>query len=244
METECNSLEFHGRAVRPPKSLPGECTDGPFTIACKLRGLTQTCMDMLDDEKYFHDLMTFVTENTIRRIRALREWRWQKHPETKPNADDPHRSGGFGFADDAVAMLSVEQYRQFILPYHKRLAAKLADGSRGSVHLCGNATHLFKTLRDELNIWSFDTGFPVDFKWLRETLGPEVTIYGGPTVMLLKSGTPDEIRDDVKRICESGALLPGKFVLREANNLAPCTPVENLLAFYAASKEFGRYDKA
>jgi len=34
----------------------------------------------------------------------------------------------------------------------------------------------------------------------------------------------------------------GRFILREANNLAPCTPVENVVAFYQAGKEFGRYE--
>jgi hypothetical protein len=33
----------------------------------------------------------------------------------------------------------------------------------------------------------------------------------------------------------------GRFVLREANNLAPCTPVENITAMYEAGKEFGVY---
>lgn len=34
----------------------------------------------------------------------------------------------------------------------------------------------------------------------------------------------------------------GRFVLREGNNLAPCTPVENVEAMYGAGKIFGLYE--
>jgi hypothetical protein len=33
----------------------------------------------------------------------------------------------------------------------------------------------------------------------------------------------------------------GRFILREANNLAPGTPIANVVAFYEAAKEFGQY---
>jgi len=33
----------------------------------------------------------------------------------------------------------------------------------------------------------------------------------------------------------------GRFVLREGNNLAPCTPLENIEAMYEAGKLYGRY---
>ena len=58
---------------------------------------------------------------------------------------------------------------------------------------------------------------------------------------LLRDGKPEQIRKEVKRICESGIMEGGRFVLREANNLAPCTPIENVEAMYAAGKEYGRY---
>ncbi|MCG2661822.1 MAG: hypothetical protein L6437_16445 [Kiritimatiellae bacterium] len=118
---------------------------------------------------------------------------------------------------------------------------EFSDGSPVSIHLCGDATRHFKFLRDRLNVQAFDTGFPVDFAWLRQELGPDVQVNGGPTIMLLKDGKPEQIRKEVKRICASGIMEGGRFVLREANNMAPCTPIENVEAMYAAGKEFGRY---
>ena len=75
---------------------------------------------------------------------------------------------------------------------------------------------------------------------VRKALGPGVQINGGPTIMLLKDGTPDRIRREVKRICESGIMEGGRFILREANNMPPGVPLENLRAMYTAGKEYGR----
>ena len=135
----------------------------------------------------------------------------------------------------------MKHYQDFILPYHRRLAQEFSDGGKISIHLCGDATHLFKFLKENLNVYSFDTGFPVNFAQLREELGPEVTVYGGPNIMLLKNESAENIKQEVERICTSGIMKGGKFILREGNNLAPCTPIENIKAMYEAGKVFGRY---
>jgi uroporphyrinogen-III decarboxylase len=71
-------------------------------------------------------------------------------------------------------------------------------------------------------------------------IGPDIQINGGPTIMLVKDGTPQEIDIETRRICESGVLEGGRFILIAANNLAPCTPVENIAALYAAGKIYGK----
>ena len=238
MQQECPRMEFEGLPVKPPVNIPGEGTDGPFDLAYKLRGAAEVCLDMYEDPKYYHDLMTFITENIIRRIKAIRQWRWARNPDAP---DKGKFKGSLGFADDAIAMISTRDYEQFVFPYHKRLVEEFSDGSPVSIHLCGDATRHFKILRDRLNVQTFDTGFPVDFAWLRKELGPDVQINGGPTIMLVKDGKPEQIRKEVKRICASGIMEGGRFILREANNMAPCTPLVNIEAMYAAGKEFGRY---
>lgn len=239
MQDACPRMEFEGLPVSPPLTIPGEGTDGPFSVAYKLRGAEDVCIDMYEDPKYYHYLMAFITENTIKRMKAIREWRWSRIPDSPDRG--VFKSGNFGFADDAIAMISTKQYEEFVLPYHRRIVEEFSNGGPISIHLCGDATRHFKFLRDTLNVYSFDTGFPVDFGWLRKELGPDVQIAGGPTIMLLKSGTSVEVRQEVKRICRSGIMEGGRFILREANNLAPCTPIENIEAMYSAGKEFGRY---
>jgi uroporphyrinogen-III decarboxylase len=140
-----------------------------------------------------------------------------------------------------VVLLSTEQYREYVYPYHKRIADEFSDGGRIGVHLCGDATRHFRFLRDALHVYSFDTGFPVDHGRLRRELGPEVEIYGGPTVMLLRSGPAETVAAEVRRICELGVMDGGKLVLIAANNMAPHTPLEHVAAMYEAAKEYGRY---
>jgi len=37
---------------------------------------------MMSDPDYYHDLMTFITDCLIRRMKALRQWRWQRYPDS------------------------------------------------------------------------------------------------------------------------------------------------------------------
>lgn len=84
----------------------------------------------------------------------------------------------------------------------------------------------------------FETGFPVDFGTLRKELGPQIILQGGPTVMLLHDGTPEEVSLETRRILNSGVCGNGNFILREANNLAPHTPLANLVAMYQAARSW------
>ena len=207
-------------------------TDGPFTAAANLRGATEICLDIYEDPDFVRALLAYITEATIVRIKA---WREMLGHDPKPTC--------WGIADDSIQLLSCETYRELVLPCHKRLFEELAGPGPHSIHLCGDATRHFKTIRDELNVTVFDTGFPVDFAWLRKELGPDVQINGGPTVQLLAHATPEEVGKEVRRILSTGVMDGGRFVLREANNLSPGIPEENIAAMYHAVCEFGAYSE-
>ncbi|HEY3416284.1 MAG TPA: uroporphyrinogen decarboxylase family protein [Armatimonadota bacterium] len=239
MHEACTHLEFAGRPVNPPARLPAEGTDGPLDLAYKLRGAENLLVDMLADEDYYHDLMTYVTDNIINRIKQLRQLRWTRFPDSSDA--NVYRLPNYSFADDAIALLSEEHYREFVYPYHQRIFNEFSDGAAASIHLCGDSTRHFKFIHQALHVMAFDTGFPVDHGRLRHTLGPDVQINGGPTVMVVKDGTPADIESEVRRICASGVMHGGKFVMIAANNLAPRTPVENIAALYQATKHYGRY---
>jgi len=221
--------EYKGRPVisATPCALG---TDGPFTVACSLRGAPEMCMDLLLDPDYAHRLLDFITEAAIVRIKAWKSYLGQE-PVTQ----------SWGFADDSIALLSTEMYKEHILPYHRRLVETFSKGGPNSIHLCGDASRHFKTLQEELNIQSFDTGYPIDHGWVRRTLGPGVHISGGPNVGLLKFGSPSDVERETARILQSGIMEGGKFVLREGNNLPPGVPLENLWAMYKAGKKYGVY---
>jgi uroporphyrinogen-III decarboxylase len=207
---------------------PGGGTDGPMTVACNLRGACEFCTDLLDDPEYAVELLDYVTEAAITRIKAYRQ---RMGLDVRPQ--------GFGYADDSIALLSTSMVEELILPRHRRMIDELSQGGPNSIHLCGNATRHFPLLKENLGIMSFDTGFPVDFAWLRTTLGPEVEILGGPSIPFLETSTPEEIREESRRILNSGIMNGGRFILREGNNLSPAVGPDKVAAMYAAAKLWG-----
>lgn len=232
MEEYCKTHTFMDRPIVPPMAYPGEGTDGVLDLAYKLRGAANLLVDMLEDEAYFADLMEWITNNLIHRMHTLRDMH-EKRWGNRPN--------GLYFADDAICMISHEMYREYVLPYHKRIVDAFSGGEKISMHICGSNMQHFGGLVRELNVGEFDTGFPIDFDRLRDDVGENVIINGGPTVMCVKDGTPEQIRSEVKRILASKTARGGHFVMIAANNLAPCTPVENIALMYETVREFGRY---
>ena len=210
----------------------GLSTDGPMTIACNLRGAAQFCMDLYLDSDYAMQLLDYITEATILRIRALRDFFGLPLPDN------------YWFADDSIALLSVADYERFILPFHQKLLAGITTG-RGReniIHLCGDATRHFPLIRDRLHVNNFDTGYPVEHGKLAQVLGPEITIQGGPRIDLLRHGTPEETAAETRRILDEVRPYTRRFVLREANNLPPGTPLDNVAAMYDTVRKFGQYD--
>ena len=206
-------------------------TDGPMTVCCNIRGATEFVIDMMEDPDYALELLDFVTTAIITRIKAYRQ-----------RLGHPEKVSPWGFADDSIEMLSTKTYAEFIYPFHKRMVDELAEpGSRISIHLCGDDQRHFTFLRDNLNVRSIDTGFPINHGTARRELGNEVELYGGPSVPLLRLGTTEQVREETIRILQGGVMEGGKIVLREGNNLAPETPLENLWAMYETAKEYGRY---
>jgi hypothetical protein len=220
-------LEHHPTYLDRPVTLEpfGLHTCGPLTIALALRG-SELFLDFYTEPEYVRVLLDFVVEGTIARIYAHR--RFFQLDQIAPE---------LFFADDAIEMISPGMLSEFLLPCYKRLKTALTSAERIKIHLCGDATRHFKTLRDELGVYDFETGYPVDFGRLRRELGPEVLIHGGPSAILLRYGSPAEVRVETARILNSGICEGGRFVLREGNNLAPLTPPANLEAMYGTARD-------
>ena len=228
MEAASEGMTFEGRPVKlGPWTLCG--SDGPVTVACNLRGADNFMMDMVADPDYADRLMGHITQASIHRRRAF-EGYW---------GDRIGR--GNGLADDSCVLISNQMYADQVLKHHRAFYEAQPDRPR-SMHMCGDATRLFPMMHEQLNVVNFDTGFPVDFGQLREQLGDDVAIQGGPEVALLLNGTPQQVYDRAKGILRSGVMRGGKFLLREGNNLPPNVPEGNLQAMYTACLEHGRHE--
>jgi len=205
--------------------------DGPLTIATNLRG-AEFYTDLYEDPEYAQRLMEFITRGAIIRNRAMFEHFGLDAFE------GPHG----GIADDSVQLISTEMYRERVLPLHRLYLSQWSVEGPHNMHLCGDATRHFPTIRDELHVMTFDTGFPVDHGRLREALGRDVEILGGPDVPLLQNGKPREVYDRTAAILNSGIMEGGRFILREGNNLSPCCHEANLASMYRACLEHGVFN--
>jgi hypothetical protein len=220
--------EYLGRPIQVNLPWGGLSCDGIMTIACSVFGPDFVCTAMASEPERLRRLLDFMTDALLARLQAWGERFGVPFPRDK-----------FGFGDDSIALISTKMYREHILPHHKKMHDACSTDRWRWMHLCGDASRQFRTLVDELNIRHFDTGFPIDLGRVRQELGPEIRLDGGPHIEMLHFGTPAEIEAEVERICGSGVLQGGLFCLREANNLAPGTPLENMEALYHAGRRFG-----
>lgn len=229
--TAVKDFSYLGRGGTVPPMTLG--FDGPMTVATILFG-TDIFPFMADEPEKARELMLFITRACIVRNRALNAL-----------AGFPEKSEGGWLADDSIQLISGAMYEEIVLPAHELWFAEMSTSTREtknrSIHLCGDATRHFPLLKDKLGIYAFDTGFPVDHGALRNTLGPEVHISGGPHVDLMRLGTASECYDTTRNILQSGIMDGGRFLLREGNNLPPGVPFENLQAIYQACLDYGWY---
>jgi len=217
-----SGFTFHGKTFNLG-GFTGLGTDGPLTVCCDMRGATEFLTDLMCDENYAYELLDLVTEAAIMRISSFKK-DFKGWDFTWPM---------YGFTDDSIELLSIDTYKEKIMPFHKKLLNALRGESPDTlIHICGDAQRHHKTLVEELGVTVIDTGFPMDFERAREYVGDNCQIFGGPSVPFLESKNYQEVYDETERILKSGIADSGRFVLREANNLPASVPIENLWAMY------------
>lgn len=229
LEEKRKKDDFDGRPVGKTW-VSGAGTDGPLTIACNLRGASEIAQDFYEDPHYVHDLLGFITDSIIARMKEIIAFNGGNFPNP-----------GWSFADDSIELISTAMYKEFVLPYHRKLLQTFSLGGPNGIHLCGRVQRHLKFLVDELNIKTFDLGFPTDMALARNELGDDVTLIGNIAPHLLKLGPASTIRAQVQKLCESGVMHGGKFILHDGNNCAPNTPISHFAAMYQAGREFGQY---
>jgi uroporphyrinogen decarboxylase len=82
----------------------------------------------------------------------------------------------------------------------------------------------------------------MDTKALKKNFGKDLTFYGGgvDTQRVLPQGTPQQVRDEVKRRIDD--LAPGGgFIFNTVHNIQADVPPENILAMWEALREYGVY---
>jgi uroporphyrinogen decarboxylase len=157
------------------------------------------------------------------------------------NADD--------FAGQHGMLISPRTYRKIAKPRHKQLFNFIHKHSNAKIffHSCGSIRAVIPDLI-EIGV---DIINPVqvsadgmDSAELKREYGKDLTFWGGgvDTQRVLGVGTPQQVREDVKRRLND--LMPGGgFVFNTVHNIQGNVPVENIVAMLETVQEFGAYNK-
>lgn len=151
---------------------------------------------------------------------------------------------GTDFGSQQGPFIAPELYRRLFKPFHTRINAWVHEHTRWKtfIHTCGSVYELLPDLKEA----GFDILNPVqisaasmDPEVLKQEFGDHFTFWGGGvnTQRTLPFGTPEEVREEVRRLIEIFK-KGGGFVFATVHNIQANIPVENLLALFETVNEY------
>lgn len=154
---------------------------------------------------------------------------------------------GDDLGSQKAPLLSLQLYRETLLPYHKRLIDYIRRNSKAYVlfHSDGSMMPFFRELIDA-GVQAFNPiqtdAADMDPAIIKRDFGKEITFWGGgsDTHSVLFKGTPEEVVEDARRRIQ--IMAPGGgFVFNQIHNILPETRPRNVIALYDYVYEHGHY---
>lgn len=191
---------------------------GPLMVAAQVRGVEEFMVEIIKAPDRCHELLEKATDLAVEFGKELVE-----------NGADVI---AIVDATSSGSLLSPDQYREFSLPYAKRIVGEV--GAPTVLHICGNAVRQLKLMEATgANCISLDS--LVDVSVAKDILSPETAVLGNPDVNgNLLWGEPEDVEEEVRTIIEKGA-----DILGTSCGIGPDTPTENLKALVRAGLRYG-----
>ncbi len=234
LKEQAQSYQESGYAVM----LKSVCA-GLLEMAIRLRGMEDCLMDLLINKKSVGKLLDKILQVKI-------EY-WDAALNELGDLVDVIAEGD-DFGTQFSQLISFETYKEMIRPRQKELISsmkKLAPNAKIFFHSCGNIREFIPDFID-MGIDIINpvhiTAAGMEAKQLKRDFGRDVVFWGGgiDTQGTLPNGTPDQVRDEVKRNID--ALAPeGGFVFNTIHNIQADVPPENIVAMYETVLEYGKY---
>lgn len=211
---------------------------GFMEMAYWLRGYENFFMDLAGDHKMAHAILDKTVEIKIK-FWEMALSRFGDLIDVVVEADD--------FASQFGMIISPETYRKFIKPRQKELFGAIKKHSNAFIcfHSCGSVHDIIPDLIevgvDALNPVQVSAA-NMDSNKLKKEFGDALTFWGGgvDTQRVLNYGTPQQVKDEVKRRIDD--LAPGGgFVFTPVHNVQADVPPENYMAMWEAWEEYGKY---
>jgi uroporphyrinogen decarboxylase len=198
-----------------------------FERAWSLRGMEALLVDMLEAPAFVDALLDALLAFNLAVIAEL----------VKYDID------GILFGDDwgqqRGLLFGPKLWRRFIKPRIAQMyAATHRAGKAVLIHSCGKVQELFPELID-LGLDVFNPFQPdvMDPYQMKQLYGDRLAFYGGVSVQqLLPHGTPQAVRDEVRRLIDQVG-RDGGFIIGPSHDMPGDVPVENMVAFIEAVRE-------
>jgi hypothetical protein len=138
---------------------------------------------------------------------------------------------GTDFASNKGPFISPKMFREFcLLAIKERVKNVKSFGMKVLKHACGNNTQLMDMFIEAGYdaYQSIQETAGVDLKWLKEKYGDKLILWGGVNVESLVSGTPEDVKRDVRRAMEI-LKSNGSYIFGTSHTLAVGTKYENFM---------------
>ncbi len=197
--------------------------EGVVGEACDLRDINNFMVDiMVEEAEDVHEFLTFVCDQQIEF--ALKQ--------IEAGADI------IGIGDAATSLISPELFKEFALPYQKRLIEAIHEkGCKTKLHICGDTTHHLEMLAlTKTDILDID--YPVNISYASKVFESTDTVLCGnfnPTQILLE-GDVNKVKETIHA---SYAESNGRFIVAPGCEVPRNTSYENVMAIHEALVELG-----
>jgi len=197
-----------------------------FERAHFLRGMADLLVDMHERPRFVHALLDVCLEFCLEQVGLL-----ARFPVDAISLSDDygHQSG---------PLFSPAHFREFIRPRLKVLfEAVHSAGKLMMLHSCGDVSPFLPDLVElGLDILHPVQPEAMDVEVVKREYGRDLCLYGGiSTQRLLRFGTPDRVREAVRRT-KSSLSRGGRYILAPSLDLTHDIPFQNFLAFLEAAR--------
>jgi uroporphyrinogen decarboxylase len=208
---------------------------GIFEWSWGLRGFERFLLDLVEKPEIacaimdrFTDLYIDNTERVVEAARGLLDMVY--------TYDDVGMQSGL--------LISPRMWRKYILPRHQRLNAAIRAAAypvKLMYHSCGAIYPLIGALIDEMGIDVLNPLQPraagMDVARIKTEFSRRLSFHGAIDIQhTLPQGTPDEVQAEVQERCRILG-RGGGYLCASAHYLQADTPLENIVAMYAAPRE-------
>ena len=206
------------------KYIRGNCDQAPFSLASMVRGSQELMTDLLLDPERVHQLLEYTTEAGLQFIRLM----WETGAHMVSNGDSVA----------GPEMIPPEYYREFALPYEKRLVDEAHRlGLSYTLHICGDAEvileDMVKTGADALEL-----DYLTDIQKIYDHCHDSTLMIGNLDPSgVIKYGSPELVREKTLELLEIYRDSP-RLMINAGCAIPPDTPSENIRAMIETTHHF------